>query len=92
MNEVGAHMDVVSAVPLLQEKARRANCLEKTLSGELSQVCLYFISQSVHWAVDVHNALGDEVEGEGLVVKVARWAAHNMLFWCGARLLAPFVD
>ena len=98
MNDVGACMDVVLAMPSLQELARRANCLGRTLSGEYSRLCLHFIGLCVHQAGDAYEALADEVGEEvargrsSLVVKVARWAAHNMLFRCGASLSAPFVD
>ena len=31
-------------------------------------------------------------ERSSLVVRAARWFAHNMLFRCGAILSAPYVD
>ena len=98
MSDVGACLEVVSAVPSLQDLARRMYIMELTLAGEYSHLCLRFIQQCVHQASGALNALPEEMvtevmlERSSLVVKVARWAAHNMLFWCGTRLSAPFID
>ena len=98
MNKVGGNMDVAPVIPSLRELACQANYLEKALSGEHSWVCLYFINRCVHQADDMYEGLSDKVGEEdvhgrlGRVVKVARWAAHNMLLWCGAILSAPFTD
>ena len=80
MNDVGACMDVVTAVPSLQELARRAHCLGRKLSGKYSWLCLHFISLCVHRAGDAYDASADVVGGGAargqstLVVKVVRWA------------------
>ena len=98
MNDFGARMEVMLTVPSLQDLARRAYCMELTLSGEYSSLCLRFIQQCVCRAISAENALpGAEVtevvrERSSLVVKTARWFAHNMLFRCGAILSSPFVD
>ena len=98
MSDVGASLELVSVVPSLQELARRADFLRKTLSGEYSQLCLYFISRCVHRAsaaLDKLPAGSDPeavLERSSRVVKAARWFAYNMLFRCGAILSAPFVD
>ena len=61
MSDVGARLEVVSAVPSLQDLARRTYCMELTL-GEYSRLCLLFIRQCVHRAVDAENNLpGEEV-------------------------------
>ena len=68
------------------------------MSGEYSRLCCYIICWCVHRARDAYDALPDEMDAEvayersSLVVKIARWATHNMLFRCGARLSAPFID
>ena len=98
MNVVGSCLEVVSAVPSVQELARREYCMGTSLSGEYSRLCLHFVRQCVHWANNAFMALSDEVDTEvaherfHLVVKVARWFEHNMLFKCGAILSAPNVD
>ena len=98
MINAGACADVVSVVPTLQTLARQADCLRKAVSKEYSQLCLYFIHPCAHQAVDAQNALSEEAVTDAVrertrrVVKAARWAAHNVLFWCGARLSAPFID
>ena len=99
MINAGARADVVSAVPTLQTLARRADCLRRAVSGEYSRLCLYFIHRCAHRAVDAQNELSktaavtDAVrERTRRVVKATRWAAHNVLFQCGARLSAPFID
>ena len=72
--------------------------MEFAVSGECPCLCLHFIRQCVHRAVDAENVLpGEEVpenvrERTCQVVKAARWYAHNMLFRCGAILSAPYVD
>ena len=79
MNDVGACMDVVLAMPSLQELARRANCLGRTLSGEYSQLCLHFISLCVQRAGNAYDALADEVGEE-----VAR--GRSILFGEGCKV------
>ena len=110
MSDVGARLEVVSAVPSLQDLARRVYIMELTLAGEYSHLCLCFIQQCVNQALEAEDDLSgeevtraeDDLSGEEvtevaidwsrLVVKAARWFAHNMLFRCGAILSAPFVD
>ena len=98
MSDVGACLEVVSAVPSLQDLACQTYCMKLMLSGEYSCLCLRLIRQCVHRAIDAENDLpGEEVtedvrERTCRVVKAARWYAHNMLFRCGAILSAPFVD
>ena len=78
MNDVGARPEVVLAVPSLQDLARQTYCIELTLAGKYSHLCLRFIGQSIRRAVKKENDLpGEEViEAERgrscLVVKVAR--------------------
>ena len=55
MNDVGARQELVSAVPSLQELARRTYCMELTLAVEYSCLCHRFIWQCVHWAVEAEN-------------------------------------
>ena len=88
----------MSAVPSLQDIARRMYVMELTLAGEYSRLCYGFILQCQYREIQRENALpGDEVTEE--VRERTRWVvqlgtrfAHSMLFRCGAILSAPYVD
>ena len=88
----------MSAVPSLQDIARRMYVMELTLAGEYSHLCYRFILQCQSRAIQRETALpGDEVTEE--VRERTRWVvqlgtrfAHSMLFRCGAILSAPYVD
>ena len=88
----------MSAVPSLQDIARRMYVMELTLAGEYSRLCYRFILQCQSRAIQRETALpGDEVTEE--VRERTRWVvqlgtrfAHSMLFRCGAILSAPYVD
>ena len=88
----------MSAVPSLQDIARRMYIMELTLAGEYSRLCLRFIRRCVNRAIRAESLLpGEEVpevvrERSSLVVRAARWFAHDMLFRVGAILSAPYVD